>query len=219
MDKSKRIKISRRKVLKIGAFASAAIALGILPGRVAKAEDTLAAPKNPEQLGFMHDQQKCVGCRRCQAACKEANNWEEGTEWRRVLTGKKTKAYLSMSCNHCDTPACAIVCPVHAYSKREKDGIVIHDPDKCVGCKYCMYACPYHAPQFSEETGRISKCHFCYERQDNGEKPACVESCPVDALTFGKLTNLRKAQGGVAQLEGLPNPELTNPSFVIIPKA
>ena len=222
MDFSKRVKISRRHVLKIGVLGSAALSLGIFPGRVVKSktgqEAGSLATRKTEQLGFMYDQQKCVACRVCQAACKATNNWEEGTEWRRVLTSEKSKAYLSISCNHCENPACVEVCPVGAYTKREKDGIVIHDPEKCVGCKYCMYACPYHAPQFSDDTGRISKCHFCYERQDKGEDPACVANCPTNALTYGKLTELRETPGGVDQLEGLPNSDLTKPSWVIIPK-
>jgi anaerobic dimethyl sulfoxide reductase subunit B (iron-sulfur subunit) len=218
VDFSKRIKISRRHVLKIGVLGSAALSLGIFPSRMVKSNTSLDAPSKTEQLGFMYDQQKCVACRVCQAACKATNNWEEGTEWRRVLTSEKSKAHLSISCNHCDNPACVEVCPVGAYTKREKDGIVIHDPEKCVGCKYCMYACPYHAPQFSDDTGRISKCHFCYERQDKGEDPACVANCPTNALTYGKLTKLRETPGGVDQLEGLPDPELTKPSWVIIPK-
>jgi len=210
--------ISRRKVIKIGAIASTALALGIFPGRIVKADASSDAPKNPKQLGFKYDQEKCIGCRVCQAACKDANEWEEGTEWRHVLTGKSGN-FLSISCNHCDKPACATVCPVKAYTKRDEDGIVIQDREKCVGCKYCMYACPYHAPQFSYDTGRISKCHFCFERQENGEKPACVHRCPTGALTYGELTTIQKSKGAVSQLEGLPNPELTKPSLIIIPKA
>lgn len=219
MDNSKSMLISRRKVIKVSAVASAALALGIFPGRMVKADTVKDAPSNPSQVGFMYDQKKCIGCKACQAACKSANKWEEGAEWRRVLTSEKTKAFLSISCNHCDKPACVTVCPVSAYTKREKDGVIIHDSTKCVGCKYCMYACPYHAPQFSDDTGRITKCHFCYELQDNGENPACVSICPTGALTYGNLTKLRQTQGGITQITGLPNSELTIPSWVIIPKA
>ncbi|UWG95449.1 4Fe-4S dicluster domain-containing protein [Dehalobacter sp. DCM] len=219
MDKFKHRTISRRKALKIGAMATATAAVvgsGLFTRIPAQAETTL--PKNPEQIGFLHDQNKCVSCRRCQAACKDLNKWEPGVEWRKVLARKSSEAYLSMSCNHCDNPACLTVCPVGAYTKREKDGVVIHNREICVGCKYCMYACPYHAPRFSEETGRISKCHFCYERQDKGEMPACVQACPVDALHYGKMSELRKTEGGVSQVKGLPNPDLTKPNLVIIPK-
>ena len=219
MAKSKRVAISRRRALQMGLTASVALAIGVVPAKLLLAETNQDSLPNTKQLGFMHNQQKCVGCRLCQAACKKTNNWEEGVEWRRVLTSQKGKTYLSISCNHCEKPACVQVCPVKAYTKREKDGIVIHDPEKCVGCKYCMYACPYHAPQFSKATGRITKCHFCYLRQDNGEKPACVANCPVCALSYGNITDLRKTKDGVAQLEGMPNPELTRPSLVIIPKA
>lgn len=221
MDNSKHRTLSRRRALKLGGMitvSAAAISTGLFQVIPAKAETTVDASDNKEQIGFMHDQNKCVGCRRCQAACKETNQWEPGVEWRNVLTRKNSEVYLSISCNHCDNPACMTVCPVGAYTKREKDGVVIHNRDICVGCKYCMYACPYHAPRFSEETGRISKCHFCFERQDKGQIPACVESCPVDALNYGKMTDLRKVTGGVSQLKGLPNPELTEPNLIIIPK-
>jgi anaerobic dimethyl sulfoxide reductase subunit B (iron-sulfur subunit) len=209
--------LSRRKVLKAGVMATFALSVGISPV-VIKAESTEGAPENPDQIGFMYDQEKCINCKSCAKACKETNIWEDGTQWRRVLANTN-KHFLSISCNHCENPACAAVCPVVAYTKREKDGIVVHDREKCVGCKYCMYACPYHAPQFSDVNGRISKCHFCFERQDQGNQPACVAACPTKALTYGKLSQLRQTQSGVAQLEGLPNPELTKPSWVIIPKA
>ena len=219
MKMKKRVSISRRKALQAGAFFAAALAVGISPTRLVLAETSQDAPKNPDKIGFMFDQQLCIGCKSCEYACKNTNNWEEGAKWRRVLPVKDDNhAFFSISCNHCENPACLTVCPAKAYTIREKDGIVLQDPDKCVGCKYCMYACPYHAPQFSTDTGRISKCHFCNVRQDQGEKPACVSSCPTKALTYGNLTELRKTQGGVAQIKGLPSPIMTKPSWVILPK-
>jgi len=219
VNSSKKVLLTRRSVLKAGAVAAFALAVGITP-TVVKADTAQDAPKNPLQKGFIYDQSKCINCKMCVNACKEVNQWEEGTVWRRVLAGGKDgKHYLSYSCNHCEDPACASVCPVLAYKKRDEDGIVIHNPDVCVGCKYCMFACPYHVPQFSPATGRINKCHFCYERQDKGEKPACVSACPTRALNFGLLSDIRKTSGATAQLEGMPNPELTKPSWVLIPKA
>lgn len=212
----KPVQISRRQVLKAGAFFSAALAAGTIPGKLLFAETAQDTPKNPDKIGFVFDQESCIGCRSCEYSCKNTNEWEAGVKWRRILP--VDDSYLSISCNHCEKPACLTVCPVKAYTIREKDGIVVHDPEICVGCKYCMYACPYHAPQFSYETGRITKCHFCKDRQDQGEQPACVASCPSKALKYGKLTELRKTQGGVAQLEGMPSPELTKPSWVIVPK-
>jgi len=219
VNMAKHILISRRKVLQAGAAAAFTLAIGIVPGRIVNADTPSDASKNPDQLGFMHNQEKCIGCNACSNACKAANNWEEGTKWRRVLKAKQRKVYLSYSCNHCEDPACATVCPVKAYTKRAEDGIVVHDPEKCVGCKYCMYACPYHVPQFSPVTGRISKCHFCFERQEKGEQPACVSECPTQALTYGRVDILRQYFGATSQVEGMPNPELTKPSLIIIPKA
>ncbi len=218
--------ITRRTVLKLGALAGLGTflglngidprwALGTAGSGGAQPTQTVRA----KQLGFIYDQTKCIGCHACEGACKQANNWEQGVQWRKVLSKGEgpNKVHLSMSCNHCANPACVSVCPVGAYKKRA-DGIVIHNREKCIGCGYCLYACPYHTPGFSEETGRVSKCHFCYQRQDAGQKPACVEACPMNALNFGDMTELRKTAGGVQQVNGLPDPAITSPSLIIIPK-
>jgi len=216
------VSISRRKFLKTGALLTASLAMGIIPVSGLLAQTTGDKdPQNSSHLGFKYDQRLCIGCKSCENACKDAYNWDKGVKWRRVLSGTNADAYLSISCNHCRKPACVKTCPVEAYSISEKDGIVLHDPGKCVGCKYCTYACPYHAPQFSEETGRVSKCHFCFEQQDRGKnkKPVCVANCPTGALTCANMNELRKTGGGVAELKGLPDADLTGPSWVIIPKA
>ncbi len=223
--------LSRRAVLKAGALVAGAFALGLPATRIVRAEGSSPTGSNAtvgKQLGFRYDQGKCIGCRRCEAACQIQYKWEKGVKWRKVLKKqiKNSKInesvnnfiYLSMSCNHCAEPACVSVCPVGAYQKRAKDGIVVQDPTKCVGCGYCVVACPYHAPQYGEGSGTVSKCSFCAKLQDNGQKPVCVAACPVKALTFGDLAELKKTSGTVAQVNGLPSPELTKPSLVIIPK-
>lgn len=221
------VKLTRRKALKIGALTAAAVAVGVPLGslKVASVQADETKESKPIQLGFSYDQGKCIGCRRCVLACNDYYKWEPGAEWRkfREKNTQKGPLWLSMSCNHCANPACLKVCPVAAYIKRDKDGIVIQDPNKCVGCAYCTYACPYHAPQLVKEgTGAVTKCNFCFQLQDEGKTPICVAVCPVKALRFGDLEEIKKTEGAIVvapEIEGLPPKDITNPSFVVIPKA
>lgn len=214
-------KMSRRTVIKVGLAAGAGIALGfrgsLLRANASPTEERASQNSLSKQVGFLYDQGKCIDCRACMHACEEANHWEEGTQWRKVISNEEGD-HLSISCNHCADPACLKVCPVGAYSKREKDGIVVHNSKKCVGCKYCLYACPYHAPQFGEESGAVKKCSFCFTLQDKGFEPACVRACPTNALRFGDMAELIKTPGTVLQIPGMPSPDVTRSSLVIIPK-
>lgn len=220
-----KITLTRRTALKIGVLTTASLVIGVSPLQKFQVTSVQAAgntESSPKQLGFSHNQNTCIGCRSCEYACKKLYKWEEGVKWRTVYTqtteDKPKPFFLSMSCNHCADPACLKVCPVGAYTKREKDGIVVQDSSRCVGCGYCLYACPYHAPQLGKTSGAVSKCSFCYQRQDNGETPACVDACPTKALKFGDVEELKKQEGAVFQISGMPTPKITNPSFVIIPK-
>ncbi|MBJ9640383.1 4Fe-4S binding protein, partial [Citrobacter sp. FDAARGOS_156] len=126
--------------------------------------------------------------------------------------------YLSIACNHCEDPACTKVCPSGAMHKRE-DGFVVVDEDVCIGCRYCHMACPYGAPQYNAAKGHMTKCDGCHERVAEGKKPICVESCPLRALDFGPIEELRKKHGTLAAVAPLPGAHFTKPSIVIKPNA
>jgi len=183
------------------------------------------------QHGWTIDLSLCVGCHACAVACKAENNTEPQTaplkvrngratavNYRRVLydwAGKypsQTLTFVTMSCNHCDEPACLKSCPVEAISKRDDDGIVLIDYDKCIGCKYCMWACPYGAPQFNESTLKVEKCTFCVHRIDAGLKPACVSTCAGRALNF--VTAFDMDQSGDGAPPGFADPDHTRPSVL-----
>jgi anaerobic dimethyl sulfoxide reductase subunit B (iron-sulfur subunit) len=185
-----------------------------------------------KQLGFYIDQNYCTGCKACQTACKDKNDLPVGVTWRRVVeyTGgawtTDTDAgtfepnvftyYTSISCNHCDDPICVKVCPTQAMHKGD-DGIVSVDASKCVGCRYCEWACPYGAPQFNPESGVMTKCNFCSDYLAEGKDPACVAACPSRVLKFGEVAELRAQYGDTANIEPLPDPSLTKPNLVITP--
>ena len=166
------------------------------------------------QIGFFVDATKCINCKTCEIACKDFHDAAVGRRIRKVRTFEGGEfpavfAYnVSMSCNHCAEPACVAGCPTGAYSKRAEDGIVVHDPDKCVGCRYCSWLCPYGAPQYDTREGRVRKCNLC-----PGEAvPVCVEACPMRAIEVGPLEEIARRPDASIGLRDLPSPELTRPS-------
>lgn len=183
------------------------------------------------QLGFYFDANQCTGCKACQVACKDKWDLEVGVTWRRVaefnggewtqnadgtVTQNVSAYYTSVACNHCEEAPCINVCPTQAMHKRE-DGIVIIDESACIGCRYCEWSCPYGAPQFSAKLGVMTKCNFCYDAVDAGDKPACVGACPSRALAFGDLEELRAKYGTLNEVAPLPPADITHPSLVITP--
>jgi anaerobic dimethyl sulfoxide reductase subunit B (iron-sulfur subunit) len=184
-----------------------------------------------KQLGFYVNVANCTGCKACEIACKDKSNLPSGVRWRRVYEfgggdwvqdGDQVVAnsvfsyFVSNACNHCEKPICMEVCPASAISKRD-DGIVLIDADKCIGCRYCSWACPYGAPQFNEEAKVMTKCNFCYDLQAQGEKPACVDGCPYRVLEFGDIEELKAKHGSLNNVAPMPDPSLTKPAVVYSP--
>ncbi len=184
------------------------------------------------QLGFYIDMSRCIGCKTCVIACKDKNDNEVGINFRRVypfengnftvnsdgtLINNVQSYYLSISCNHCEEPKCVANCPTQAMHKREEDGVVVIDHDKCVGCKYCEWNCPYGAPQYNEKLGKMTKCNLCVDLLEKGERPACEGACPVRAIEIGPIDELRKKYGIVNEIKGMPSASITKPNIVITP--
>jgi len=170
------------------------------------------------QLGFYIIPGRCVQCQACKVACKETNGVELGPQWRTVRDHwsgefpKVTNITMSYSCMHCEKPACRDVCPANAISKRESDGIVVVNQKECIGCRACEKACPYGAPQYGRD-GKMQKCNFCTDQLVQGKAPACVATCPGEALGFGNMEELKKLAASAAiRLEGD-----TQPAFYIVP--
>ncbi|MBC7343197.1 MAG: dimethylsulfoxide reductase subunit B [Clostridia bacterium] len=184
-----------------------------------------------KQLGFHIDQASCIGCFTCQIACKDKNDLEVGQLWRRVVEmagggyveeGNTVRSnvfayYIPVSCNHCADPPCVRNCPTGALYKREKDGLVLLNQDRCIGCQYCVWSCPYNAPQFNPATGKVGKCNFCVDLLEQGKDPVCVSACPMRALHWGPIDELKQKYGGVDLIRGLPDPKLTGPSLLVTP--
>ncbi|EIW8549773.1 dimethylsulfoxide reductase subunit B [Klebsiella pneumoniae] len=168
------------------------------------------------QYGFFIDSARCTGCKTCELACKDYKNLTPEVSFRRIYeyAGGDWQEdngvwqqnvfayYLSIACNHCEDPACTKVCPSGAMHKRE-DGFVVVNEEVCIGCRYCHMACPYGAPQYNADKGHMTKCDGCHERVAEGKKPICVESCPLRALDFGPIAELRAKHGQLAAVAPL----------------
>ncbi len=181
-----------------------------------------------KQLGFYIDMNACTGCKTCMIACIDKHDLPAGVQYRRVseyvggdwiVSGKTfTQSVfvynLTMACNHCEDPACAKACPTTAMHK--EDGIVFVDEKKCIGCRYCEWVCPYSAPQFNAEKGKMTKCDFCRDYLALGMPPACVAACPTRALKFGEYEELVQKYGK-AMVAPLPAASVTGPHLVLTP--
>ena len=183
------------------------------------------------RFGFHIDTAKCTGCKTCQLSCKDYKDLHADVNFRRVYeyTGGSWQTsgnawinnvfsyYVSISCNHCEVPACTRVCPSGAMHQRAQDGLVAVNEDICIGCKSCRMACPYDAPQYDPRKGHMTKCNGCYERLAEGLDPICVESCPLRALDFGPIDELQARYGALAAVAPLPDAGFTEPRLVITP--
>jgi tetrathionate reductase subunit B len=149
---------------------------------------------HPKRYALIIDSRKCINCKACVVACRAENgvplsksrNWigeEHHGEWPKLLA-----AFEPEQCHHCESPACVRVCPTGASYQRA-DGIVAIKESDCVGCRYCMIACPYDARFFREDKGVVEKCDLCARRIGRGELPACVETCPSKVRVFGDIND------------------------------
>jgi len=169
------------------------------------------------QYAFYVETERCIGCNTCVMACLDWKDIKPGQhlQLRRVTTIESGKCpdvrltNLSLSCMHCGKPACVAVCPTGAISKRAEDGIVVVDQSKCIGCRYCFFACPFGVPQYGE-TGTMQKCNLCLDRLQKGEEPACVSACVTGALHAGPVDEMAKlaSQRAAARLAGATQPSV-----------
>ena len=177
------------------------------------------------QYGFYFDADRCINCHACEVACKSLHKIEPGVYWRKTVEiwsgdfPEVSRTFASISCMHCAEPACEKACPAKAIIKREEDGIVIIDREKCTGCGICYDACPYGVPQFGIDR-IMQKCDFCIE--SDGE-PACAAPCPANALFYGTMEELARMaeETGAELLAGETSPSLyiRNRQKVTIPQA
>jgi formate dehydrogenase iron-sulfur subunit len=151
-------------------------------------------------FGILFDTTLCIGCEACMDACHEAHN-QPNTENYKLSSHNFTVVqnktindkdiYYRRLCMHCEDPTCVSVCPVGAFEKT-KEGPVIYDASKCMGCRYCLMACPFDVPKYewNKIFPPVKKCDMCYQRIKNGQKPHCTEVCPTEASLFGEKDNL-----------------------------
>lgn len=186
-----------------------------------------------EQRCFVLDGKRCTGCKTCQLACQDYKDLEPGIAFRKVYeyeggqwatnskgcyTPDVFAYYLSVACNHCDSPACQKACSTTAISKDE-NGLVKIDFDKCTNCGACLSACPYNAPVRDEKRNTVVKCDGCAALIAEGQMPICVKACPQRALHFGGRSDMETAWPTAVppNVPPLPDKSLTSPNLLLIP--
>lgn len=205
--------------------------IAALTPKIGNAASTANFSGHPDAVGVLHDSERCIGCRKCEAGCQAVNDLptpdqykvpekpfddltvldkKRRTDFQKYTVVNKYQAkngrvvFRKFQCNHCQEPACASACFVKAFVKT-KEGPVVYKPNLCVGCRYCMVACPFYVPTYDYDSvlnPLVYKCTMCAPRIAEGKLPGCVEACPKDALTFGKRSTLLK----IARKRILDNP-------------
>jgi formate dehydrogenase iron-sulfur subunit len=193
--------INRRDFLKTAGAGLGGLALVDSP--LGQLEIQAKQQEANDQASMLYDATKCVGCRACQVACKSRSTlppvtdperiWEKPLDlsadtWTliKLYEGEEGTSFVKANCMHCVDPACASVCPVAALEKTDAGPVVYH-AERCIGCRYCMAACPFGIPkaQWYSNAPKIQKCDFCADRLAGGERPACADACPTGAINFG----------------------------------
>ncbi|HVX09998.1 MAG TPA: DmsC/YnfH family molybdoenzyme membrane anchor subunit [Pirellulales bacterium] len=179
------------------------------------------SPPGPgEQYAFEVDLDRCSGCKSCVTACHTLNGLDEHETWRDVglLHGGTAELpvlqHATTACHHCLEPACLNACPVRAYEKHPDTGIVKHLDDQCIGCQYCVFACPYDVPKYNARLGIVRKCDMCSQRLAVGEAPACVQACPHEAIRIALTRQADVAANCETNtfLPGAPDATITFPA-------
>ena len=177
-------------------------------------------PGPGQQYAFHVDLDRCSGCKACVTACHSLNGLDAGETWRDVglliggTTSQPVMQHVTTACHHCLEPACMTACPVDAYEKDPRTGIVRHLDDQCFGCQYCTLACPYDVPQYHKQKGIVRKCDLCQDRLSVDEPPACVQACPHEAITI-KVTDIEQViedSETTDFLPAAPNSDITFPT-------
>lgn len=207
VNESHKQTLSRKKFLQAGLAGTVLIVAG---GKLMPLGQALAEAR--AKYALIIDLNKCTGCRACELACRQRNDLPGEMSYIRIYRKQKPDGspyFLPVQCQHCENPPCASVCPTGATYHHES-GTVLVNHKTCVGCRYCMVACPYDARRYDEEKGIAEKCWLCLDWVLGGGEPACVQACAPRARIFGRRDD---PNSEVAQLIASGRAKPLHPEF------